>query len=138
MWSLLVHPNHYKKSFTFFLLSIRNETAKPINKRKKSKNVFFLAPSKKYTMIEEFKDELRSLRNILNEIKKPGAIERTRNKWNKKWNKRKIEYSGWWNKQYLRKVGSKFNKFRTKMYILWETAWLKDWKKKLKIIRIDC
>ena len=29
-----------------------------------------LAPSKKYIMIEEFKDELRDLRNILNETKK--------------------------------------------------------------------
>ena len=39
-----------------------------------------LAPSKKYIMIEEFKDELRGLKNILNEIKKTGTIERTRNK----------------------------------------------------------
>ena len=31
-------------------------------------------------MIEEFKDELRDLKNILNEIKKTGTIERTRNK----------------------------------------------------------
>ena len=29
-------------------------------------------------LIEEFKDELRGLINILNEIKKPGTIERTR------------------------------------------------------------
>ena len=43
-----------------------------------------LAPSKKYIMIEAFKDKLRDLKNILNEIKKTGAIERTRNKWNKK------------------------------------------------------
>ena len=43
-----------------------------------------LAPSKKYIMIEEFKDELRDLKNILNEIKKTGTIERTRNKLNKK------------------------------------------------------
>ena len=33
-------------------------------------------------LIEEFKDELRGLINILNEIKKPGTIERTRKKWN--------------------------------------------------------
>ena len=39
-----------------------------------------LPPSKKYIMIEEFKDELRDLKNILNEIKKTGTIERTRNK----------------------------------------------------------
>ena len=31
---------------------------------------FPLTPSKKYIMIEEFKDELKSLRNILNERKK--------------------------------------------------------------------
>ena len=29
-----------------------------------------LAPSKKYTMIEGFKDELKGFQNILNEIKK--------------------------------------------------------------------
>ena len=39
-----------------------------------------LAPSKKYIMIEEIKDELRGLKNILNEIKKTGTIEITRNK----------------------------------------------------------
>ena len=73
-------------------------------------------------MIEEFKDELRDLKNILNEIKKTGTIERTRNKWNKKWNKKKIEYAGWWNKRYLRKVRCKFNDFKTKMYILGENC----------------
>ena len=31
-------------------------------------------------MIEEFKAELRDLKNILNEIKKTETIERTRNK----------------------------------------------------------
>ena len=31
---------------------------------------FSLAPSKKYTMIEEFKDRLKGLKNILNKIKK--------------------------------------------------------------------
>ena len=49
-------------------------------KERKAKAPSFLAPSKKYIMIEEFKDELRGLKNILNEIKKTGTIERTRNK----------------------------------------------------------
>ena len=49
-------------------------------KERKAKTPSFLAPSKKYIMIEEFKDELRDLKNILNEIKKTGTIERTRNK----------------------------------------------------------
>ena len=71
-------------------------------------------------MIEEFKDELKGLKNILNEIKKPETIERKREKWNKKWNKRKTEYAGWWNKRYLRKFRWKFNDFRTKMYFLWK------------------
>ena len=39
-----------------------------------------LATSKKYIMIEEFKAELRDLKNILNKIKKTETIERTRNK----------------------------------------------------------
>ena len=47
---------------------------------KSKRTINSLAPSKKYIMIEEFKDELRGLKNILNEIKKTGTIERTRNK----------------------------------------------------------
>ena len=39
-----------------------------------------LAPLKKYIMIEKFKDEIRDLKNILNEMKKTGTIERIRNK----------------------------------------------------------
>ena len=39
-------------------------------KERKAKNISFLTPSKKYIMIEEFKDELKSLKNILNEIEK--------------------------------------------------------------------
>ena len=39
-------------------------------KERKGKTLSFLALSKKYTMIEEFKDELRGLKNILDEIKK--------------------------------------------------------------------
>ena len=31
---------------------------------------FSLAPSKKYIMIKEFKDELKGLKNILNKIRK--------------------------------------------------------------------
>ena len=49
-------------------------------KERKAKTPSFLTPSKKYTMIEEFNDELRGLKNILNEIKKTGTIERTRKK----------------------------------------------------------
>ena len=45
-----------KINFSFF--SIRNGNAKPVNKRKKRKNVFFFNTFKKYTMIKEFKDEL--------------------------------------------------------------------------------
>ena len=33
-------------------------------KERKAKNISFLTPSKKYIMIEEFKDELKSLKNI--------------------------------------------------------------------------
>ena len=36
----------------------------------KSKMSFSLAPSKKYIMIKEFKDELKGLKNILNKIRK--------------------------------------------------------------------
>ena len=53
-------------------------------KERRARTPSFLAPSNKYIMIEEFKDELRDLKNILNEIKKTGTIERTRNKLNKK------------------------------------------------------
>ena len=42
-------------------------------------------------MIEELKDEIKGLKNILNEIKKTRIIKRIRNKWNKK----KIRYARW-------------------------------------------
>ena len=41
-------------------------------------------------MIEEFKDELKSLKNIFNEIKKTRIIKRTRNKRKKNETKRKL------------------------------------------------
>ena len=53
-------------------------------KERKAKTPSFLALSNKYIMSEEFKDVLRGLKNILNDIKKTGTIERTRNRWNKK------------------------------------------------------
>ena len=37
---------------------------------KSKRTINILAPSKKYIMIEEFKDEVKDLKNILNEIKK--------------------------------------------------------------------
>ena len=49
-------------------------------KERKEKTSSFLTRSKKYTMIEEFKDKLRGLKNVLNEIKKTGTIEKTRKK----------------------------------------------------------
>ena len=43
------------------------------------KKPFPLTPSKKYVMIEEFKDRIKGLKNILNEIKKKTRItQRTR------------------------------------------------------------
>ena len=59
-----------------------------------------LAPPRKYTMIEEFKDELKDLKNILKKINKTKTIKRTINKWDKK----KVKYTRWWNRQYLREV----------------------------------
>ena len=47
---------------------------------KSKQTISSLAPSKKYVMIEEFNDELRGLKNILNGIIKTGTIERKRNK----------------------------------------------------------
>ena len=42
-------------------------------------------------MIKEFRVELKSLKTILNEAKNYN-IKRTRNKLNKKWNKKKVKY----------------------------------------------
>ena len=42
---------------------------------------FPLTLSKKYIMIEEFKDEIKGLKNILSEIKKTRIVKRTRNNW---------------------------------------------------------
>ena len=44
-------------------------------------------------MIEEFKDDIKSFKNILNEIKKTRIIKRTRNKRNKKRDKKKVKYA---------------------------------------------
>ena len=41
---------------------------KQVPKEKKEKSTSFLTPSKKYIMIEKCQDELKSLKNILNEI----------------------------------------------------------------------
>ena len=49
-------------------------------KEREANTLSFLTLSKKYTMIEEFKDKLRGLNNILNKIKKAGTIDRTRKK----------------------------------------------------------
>ena len=68
MRSFIIHLNHYQKNFPFFLFSIRNENAKPMNKERKAKVPSFLTPLKKYTMIEEFKDELKDFQKILNKI----------------------------------------------------------------------
>ena len=61
------------------------------------------------------KDELKSLKKIFNEIKKTRIINRTRNKRNKKWHKKKVKYVRWWNKRYTRKVRCRFNNFNNKM-----------------------
>ena len=65
--------------------SLTNEYKLFVTKSKRTINS--LVTSEKYIMIEEFKDDLRGLKTILKEIKKPGTIERTRNKLNKKQNK---------------------------------------------------
>ena len=70
MWSFLVHPNHYKKKIYFVFYLVRETKIPSLSiKERKAKTPSFLAPSKKYTMIKEFKDELRGLKNILNDIK---------------------------------------------------------------------
>ena len=73
-----------------------------------------------FTVIKKFKDEIKGLKNILNVIKITRVNKRTRNKWNKK----KIKYARWWDKRYLRKIGFRFNGFRTKIL---KTTWL--WRK---------
>ena len=47
------------------------------------KKPFPSTASKKYIMIEEFKDEIKGLKFIINEIKKTRTTERKKNKSNK-------------------------------------------------------
>ena len=57
---------------TFFLIQRMNTPFQELNKEKTvnfSKFFLSLAPSKKYTMIEKFKNELNGFKNILNEIR---------------------------------------------------------------------
>ena len=59
--------------------------------RTKSKQTInSLAPSKKYIMVEEFKDKLRDLKNILNEIKKLEPLREQENNKMKNETKRKL------------------------------------------------
>ena len=61
--------SYFDIEYNYFDESLTNKYKLFGTKSKQTTNS--LAPSKKYTMIEEFKDDLRDLKNILNEIKKP-------------------------------------------------------------------
>ena len=98
-----------------FAESLTKISKQTVNFSNIPKKPFPLTPSKKYLMIEEFKDELKSLKKIFNEIKKTRIINRTRNKRNKKWHKKKVKYVRRWNKRYTRKVRCRFNNFNNKM-----------------------
>ena len=63
-----------------FAESLTKISKQTVNFSNIPKKPFPLTPSKKYLMIKEFKDEIKGLRNILNEIKKTRTIEKTRNK----------------------------------------------------------
>ena len=73
---------------------------------------FSLTPSKKYTIIEEFR--AKKFKNHIRRNKRTEIIKNTRNKWNRKWSKKKAKCVRWWNKQYLTKVRCEFNNFRNK------------------------
>ena len=69
-------------------------------------------------MIDEFKDEIKGLKNILNEIKKSRIIKRTRNKW--KLNMLDHEIN-----DILEKLDVDLTSlFTTKMWIFWKTLWI--------------
>ena len=85
------------------------------NKSNIPKIPFSLVPSKKYIMIKKFKDKLKILKNILNEIKNLRLLREQDINEIKKWNKRKVKYVRQWNKQYIRKVRCRFNNFNNKM-----------------------
>ena len=53
---------------------------------------------------------------------KTRVINRTRNKRNKRWNKKKVKYARPWNKQYIRKFVCIFNNFNNKMWIFWKNS----------------
>ena len=53
-----------------FAESLTKISKQTVNFSNIPKKPFPLTPSKKYLLIEEFKDELKSLKNIFNEIKK--------------------------------------------------------------------
>ena len=69
-------------------------------------------------MIDEFKDEIKGLKNILNEIKKSRIIKRTRNKW--KLNMLDHEINDILEKLYVDLTSL----FTTKMWIFWKTWWI--------------
>ena len=80
------------KSLTNKYKLFRTKSKQTVNFFNIPNKPFPLTPSKKYIMIEEFNDELKSLKNILNEIKKTRISKRTRHKRNKKLYKKKVKY----------------------------------------------
>ena len=75
-----------------------------------SKMSFSLAPSKKYTLIEKFENELKGSQNILHEIKKLELLREQEMKEIKNETKRKLNML-----EDVRKIRCRFNDFRTKM-----------------------
>ena len=63
-------------------------------------------------MVKEFKDELKSLKNIFNEIKKLELLREQEINEIKNEMKRKLI---WWSKRYIRKGRCRFNNFDNKM-----------------------
>ena len=62
------------KSLTNKYKLFRTKSKQTVNFFNIPNKPFPLTPSKKYIMIEEFNDELKSLKNILNEIEKLGLV----------------------------------------------------------------
>ena len=101
-----------------FFLTKSNQTVIFSNR---PKNLFLKILSKKYMMIKKINDKIKGLKNVLNEVKNTRTIKRARNKWNKKWNKKKVKYVRWWNKRYIRKVRCRFNSFNKEMQFFWKS-----------------
>ena len=74
--------------------------------------------------MEKIKNKLKSLKNMLNEIKKTRTTSRTRNKWNKNETKRKLNMLDDEINDILEQLDGDLTNLRLKCEFFWKILWI--------------